>query len=46
MTNPPVRRQPWSWLLDLWSDLWTGFPLLAVLRSSHLTDFPHFSDRV
>lgn len=36
MTNLPVRRQPWSWLPDLWSDLWTGFPSLPVLHPSHL----------
>jgi len=35
MSDLPVRRQPRSWLpdvFDLWSDLWTGFPSRAGLR--------------
>ena len=35
MTDLPVRRQLRSWLPD-WSDLWTGFPSLATLRSGYL----------
>jgi HSP20 family protein len=36
MTDLPARRQRWSWLPDLWSDLWSGFPSLAVLCPGHL----------
>jgi HSP20 family protein len=36
MTDLPARRQRWSWLPDLWSDLWSDFPSLAVLRPGHL----------
>jgi HSP20 family protein len=40
MTDLPVRRQPRSWLPDLWSDfwsdLWTGFPSMGALHPSQL----------
>lgn len=35
MSKVPARRQASSWL-PAWSDLWSGFPSLAGLRSDHL----------
>jgi HSP20 family protein len=33
--NLPARHHHRSWMPD-WSDLWTGFPSLATLRSGHM----------
>ncbi len=35
MPNLPAHHHHRSWLPD-WSDLWTGFPSLATLRSGHM----------